>query len=57
MSPRTDVCPSCGGRRVELVVAPGRFYCLLSNGEHTGAGPNVAPPAPRAGEQLTLGAT
>jgi hypothetical protein len=24
---RTDRCPECGDRRVELVIAPGRFYC------------------------------
>lgn len=24
---RTDRCPHCGTPRVELVVAPGRFYC------------------------------
>lgn len=47
---RVDRCPACSGERVELVVAPGRFYCPRCT--LAGLGPSDASSPP--GEQLTL---
>jgi ribosomal protein L37AE/L43A len=45
---RSDSCPACGTARLELVVAPGRFYC--SSCGIAGLGPAGQPPD----EQLML---
>lgn len=47
---RRDVCPDCGATRIELVVAPGRFYC--PGCQVAGVGPNDVVPD---GAQMTLG--
>lgn len=45
---RHDDCPECGEERVELVAAPGRFYCPVCRVAGHG-------PAPlRVGSQLRL---
>lgn len=46
---RRDVCPTCGDGRLELLVAPGRFYCPTC--ELAGEGPNADA---GAGAQLAL---
>lgn len=46
---RRDLCPECGEPRLELVVAPGRFYCARC--EVAGPGPNEDAPD---GAQLAL---
>lgn len=45
---REDLCPGCGGRRTESIVAPGGFYCPACGL----CGPGPAPP--REGDQGRL---
>jgi hypothetical protein len=49
---RTDVCPTCGGERAELVVVPDRFYCAEC--QKATEGPNTKGPPPPPEEQLGL---
>jgi hypothetical protein len=49
---RRDTC-SCGALRIELLAAPGRFYCASCRVAGPGPGPVVGAGAP--GQQLALG--